>query len=159
MFVVALVSVGFSVPTISVLEGVGLLTVCINKSADTFVPVTVRAEPLPLTANFDAGCNIIVHSVVAVDLVCYLLLSDFMMSQDQLEIVFERTDRQKCFSVQLVDDSVQEVDEIFQLLITSASPVDSRMQLDLTTVTVTIMDDDIGKFISGICNKSTDMQF
>lgn len=81
-----------------------------------------------------------------------------MMSQSQLEIVFGTTERQKCFNVQLVDDSAQEVDEMFQLLITSTSPVDSRMQLDLTTITVTIIDDDIGKFPQN-CDKSADVQF
>ena len=54
---IALVTVGFSVPTVSVLEGVGLVTVCIKKSADTIVPVTVSAELVPLTANFETGCN------------------------------------------------------------------------------------------------------
>lgn len=67
MLIVALVSVGFSVSTISVLEGVGLVTVCINKSADTIIPVTVSVEPLPLTANSETGCHHI-HSVV-IDLV------------------------------------------------------------------------------------------
>jgi hypothetical protein len=57
VFIVAFVSVGFSVPIISVLEGVGLVTVCINKSADTIVPFTVHAEPLPLTANSETGSN------------------------------------------------------------------------------------------------------
>jgi hypothetical protein len=69
-----------------------------------------------------------------------------MISQGQLEVVFGRNERQKCFSIEIVDDSAQEIDEMFQLLITSTSPVDSRMQLDLTTITVTILDDDIGKF-------------
>lgn len=68
-----------------------------------------------------------------------------MISQGQLEVVFGRNERQKCFSIKLVDDTAQEIDEMFQLLITSTSPVDSRMQLDLTTITVTIIDDDIGK--------------
>ena len=67
------------------------------------------------------------------------------MSQGQLEVVFNRTERQKCFSIQLFDDSAPEDDEMFQLLITSTSPVDSRMQLDLTTITITIVDDDISK--------------
>lgn len=74
MFIVALVSVGFSVSTISVLEGVGLVTVCINKSADTIIPVTVHVEPLPLTANSETGCHHNIHSVV-IDLVYYLPLS------------------------------------------------------------------------------------
>ena len=69
-----------------------------------------------------------------------------MISQGQLEVVFGRNERQKCFSIKLVDDSTQEVDEMFQLLITSTSPADSRMQLDLATITVIIIDDDIGKF-------------
>ncbi len=70
-----------------------------------------------------------------------------MISQGQLEVVFGRNERQKCFSIEVVDDSAQEIDEMFQLLITSTSPIDSRMQLDLTTITVTILDDDIGKFL------------
>lgn len=69
-----------------------------------------------------------------------------MISQGQLEVVFGRNERQKCFGIKLIDDSTQEVDEMFQLLITSTSPADSRIQLDLTTVTVIIIDDDIGKF-------------
>ena len=50
-------SVGFSVSAISVLEGVESVAVCINKSADTTIPVTVSAESLPLTANSETGCN------------------------------------------------------------------------------------------------------
>ena len=57
MLIVAFVSIGFSVPMISVLEGVGVVTVCVNKSSDTIVPVTVCAEPLPLTANSETGYN------------------------------------------------------------------------------------------------------
>ncbi len=70
VFIVAFVSVGFSVPIISVLEGVGLVTVCINKSADTIVPVTVRAEPLPLTANSETGSN----HICSVDLYRYSII-------------------------------------------------------------------------------------
>lgn len=76
-----------------------------------------------------------------------------MISQGQLEVVFGRTERQKCFSIQIFDDGAQEDDEMFQLLITSTSPVDSRMQLELTTITVTIIDDDVGKSLSGICKE------
>ena len=76
-----------------------------------------------------------------------------MISQGQLEVVFGRTDRRKCFSIQIFDDGAQEDDEMFQLLITSTSPVDSRMQLELTTITVTIIDDDVGKSLSGICKE------
>ena len=76
-------------------------------------------------------------------------MPDFVVSQRQLEVMFGRTESRKCFSIQIVDDSVQEDDEIFQLSISSMNPVDSRIQLDLATITVTIIDDDIGKFLSG----------
>lgn len=69
MFIVALVSVGFSVSAISVLEGDRSVAVCINKSADTVIPVTVSAESLPLTANSETGYNHIIHSVYY----CHLL--------------------------------------------------------------------------------------
>ena len=68
-FIVALVSVGFSVSAISVLEGDRSVAVCINKSADTVIPVTVSAESFPLTANSETGYNHIIHSVYY----CHLL--------------------------------------------------------------------------------------
>lgn len=74
------------------------------------------------------------------------MLTDYVISQEQVEITLERTESQKCFSVRIVDDGMHEDDETFLLRIASVSPIDSRIQLNQTTATITIIDDDLSKF-------------
>ena len=73
-------------------------------------------------------------------------MTDYIVSQEQLNATLGRTESENCLTLQVVDDSLQEDDETFQLMITSLHPVDPRIQLDLVTTTVTIVDDDNGKF-------------
>lgn len=71
---------------------------------------------------------------------------DYIFSQNQSEILFKKAENLKCLTVQIFNDSMEEDDETFQLLISHLSPVDSRMQLHQTITTLTIVNDDIGKF-------------
>ena len=48
-------SVGFKTSTVSVLEGIGTVSVCISKSTDTVIPITVSTESQPLTAISGMG--------------------------------------------------------------------------------------------------------
>ena len=73
-------------------------------------------------------------------------MTDYIISQEQVEVILEKTKSQECLSVQVVDDALEEDKETFQLLITNFNPVDSRIQLYQTTAVITIIDDDIGKF-------------
>ena len=57
----------------------------------------------------------------------------------------EENESEKCFSVQIIDDDMQEDDEHFRLLIASLTPRDPRILVSQTSATVTIIDDDIGK--------------
>ena len=61
----------------------------------------------------------------------------------------EESESEKCFSVQIIDDDIQEDEEHFRLLISSLTPRDPRILVNQTSVTVTIIDDDIGKPIVG----------
>lgn len=71
-------------------------------------------------------------------------MTDYSIPQGLVEITFGETDSQKCFSLQITDDVEQEVDESFQLHITSSSPSDPRILVSQAFTTITIVDDDIG---------------
>lgn len=66
-----MISVGFSSPNISFLEGTGSVSVCINKSTEVVFPITVSVASQPLTAN--SGAGLYLYQV-------YLLVIPFMMS-------------------------------------------------------------------------------
>ena len=66
-----MISVGFSSPNISFLEGTRSVSVCINKSTEAVFPITVSVASQPLTAN--SGAGLYLYQV-------YLLVIPFMMS-------------------------------------------------------------------------------
>ena len=72
-------------------------------------------------------------------------MTDYVVSQGSVEVVLGESESEKCFSVQIIDDDIQEDDEHFRLLITSLTPRDPRILVSQTSATVTIVDDDIGK--------------
>ena len=72
-------------------------------------------------------------------------MTDYVVSQGSVEVILEESESEKCFSVEIIDDDIQEDEEHFRLLIASLTPRDPRILVSQTSAMVTIIDDDISK--------------
>ena len=75
-------------------------------------------------------------------LICFSAISDF--STQTMGVTLSATQLRDCVQLSIVDDNVLDPDEVFRVTLTT-STAGATVRSDLSSATVTITDDDMGK--------------